>query len=753
MMNLLKKLVCFSLASLFIFNAAALDVSGWSWGSVTTISEQLVAPETTYSRITVASPIGPQSINAIEFNPKEEHLSLRAGLSNGEIYGTQTVAGMANDFNKLGEGQVVAAINADFFNFGEGVPFGIFMEDGVILSTPPQYSVAFGLKTDGTPFCQSHGTIMNKTLIIDDYKTQLNAINCKHSTTDSVILYNRLFDDKTRSPADSVEVVLTLLEGELRHGETLSLVVDEIIPEGGNTFIPEDKLILSARGLYKETLLGLTPGQEIAVQIEFNEFWSDVSFAIAGSHLLLKDGEIKDTPNTERTARTLIGIKPDGNVVFYTIDGKLPGFSVGASQKQAATIMRDLGCVDAINLDGGGSTTFAMRNLGSNNVKMINRSASAARAVANSLILVNTAPLSQPTKLILAGAPSKILLGTTNKYAIVGGMDANYLAYELTEPVSWSATEEIGTIDETGTFTPHSAGIAKIGASVSGLSAETYCTVVDTVDTIKAVDSITVKSEEVVDISVTLHHESDSLSFTNDLLTWEVEGDIGEFIAPGKFKAAVYKNEGKIIVRHGETVKEIAVTLDGLKPLVEPPFTDMEGHLWAKDALFNLYNAEIINGVSETEFAPAREIKRADFMLMLLRLMGIELDTEVTDQFEDVPENSYYYHALATAKRLGITQGTSPTTFSPERSITRQEMFTLTWRTLEIASENQDSVLDAFSDNGEIAEYAKPAISTLVSLNLVAGDNQGRINPKGNATRAESAVFLDRVYTYVKGEG
>ncbi len=752
-MNLLKRVLCLTLSFSLAVSATALDLSGWTWGTVTSISEQEVAPETTYSRITVSSPTGPQSINAIEFNPKNQYITMRAGLSNGEIYGTQTVAGMANDFNKRGEGQVVAAINADFFNFGEGVPFGIFMDGGEILSTPPQYSVAFGIKSDGTPFCQSHGTIMNKTLIIGDYKTQLTAINCRHGKTeDSIILYNSLFDQTTRSPSDSVEVVLTHHWGEFRHGEEIVLSVDEIIPEGGNTKIPEGKMVLSARGVYKDVLNSLMPEQEISVKIEFTDFWSDVTFAVAGSHLLLKDGQFVDTPNTERTARTLIGIKPDGNVVFYTIDGKMSDFSVGATQKQAATIMRDLGCVDAINLDGGGSTTFAMRYLGTNTVKMINRSASSARAVANSAILVNTAPYSFPTKLILASAPTKLLTGYSHKYGIVGGIDDNYLSYEISSPVSWSVNEDAGVIAEDGTFTPLSSGIATIGASVDDLYAETYCTVVDFADTIVARDSLTVKSEETVDIPVSLTHEGTSLSFTNDMLTWEVEGDIGEFTEPGKFTAATYKAEGKIIIRHGEAVKEIAVNIDGPKPLVEPPFTDMEAHQWAKDALFNLYNAEIINGVSETEFAPAREIKRADFILMLLRLMEIEIDTVVTDQFEDVPLNSYYYYELATAKRLGITQGTSPTTFSPDRSITRQEMFTLTWRVLDIATEGDAAVLDTFIDKDDIAEYAKSAFSTLVSLNLVAGDNNGRVNPTGNATRAESAVFLDRVYTHIKGE-
>jgi len=753
-MKFCKRFISLSLTFALTLSAAAFDASKWSWGKITSISEQTVAPETVYRKITLSSPTGPQSINAMEFNPKNQFISMRAGLSNGEIYGNQTVAGMANDFNKLGEGQVVAAINADFFNFGEGAPFGIFMDNGEILSTPPQYSVAFGIKEDGTPFCQSHGTIMNRTLIIGEKKLQLNAINNPHGkATDSIILYNSLYDSSTHSSKDCVEAVLSLVSGELRHGESLSFSVDKIITSGGNSKIPSDKFVLSAKGIYKDVLLSLSENQELSVEIEFNEFWSDVSFAVAGSHLLLKDGQIQNASSTERTARTLIGIKPDGNVVFYTIDGKMSDFSVGATHKQAATIMRDLGCVDAINLDGGGSTTFAMRYLGTNTVRMINRSASSARAVANSALLVNTAPLSKPTKLLLAAAPSKILLGYKHTFSVTGGVDDNYLAYEITSPINWAVNESVGTISSDGTFTPHTPGITRVYALVGDISAETYCTVVDHIDSIAAVSEMTVKSEETVDIPITLIHEGTSVTFTKDLLTWEVSGDIGEFIAPGKFKAAKFKNEGKIIVKYGNTTKEIAVTLDGPTPEDLETFKDMGTHRWAKEALYRLYDAGIVRGVSETEFAPAKDIKRADFMLMLLRLMGVDIDTSATDNFEDVSPDSYYYYELATAKNLGITQGTSPTTFHPERSITREEMFTLTWRTLEIVKETDSSVLNSFSDKDKIAEYAKPAISTLVSLSLVAGDNTGKINPKGNATRAEAAVFLDRVYTYTKGEG
>ena len=156
-------------------------------------------------------------------------------------------------------------------------------------------------------------------------------------------------------------------------------------------------------------------------------------------------------------------------------------------------------------------------------------------------------------KLILNSAPQKILLGYTHKFSIIGATDENYLAYEFSENPLWVVNEEIGTIEEDGSFTPHAAGTTAVTANISGLSATTYCTVVDTVD-ISASDSITIKSEEELEIPVTLSHEGTAVSFTKDQLTWEVEGNIGEFVSPGKFKAAILSASSHTLIPKSEPI-------------------------------------------------------------------------------------------------------------------------------------------------------------------------------------------------------
>lgn len=179
----------------------------------------------------------------------------------------------------------------------------------------------------------------------------------------------------------------------------------------------------------------------------------------------------------------------------------------------------------------------------------------------------------------------------------------------------------------------------------------------------------------------------------------------------------------------------------------EKKFDDLTNYSWAETQINALVEKGVINGVSETEFAPANNIKRADFLVMAMRLAGIT-DTPA-DNFDDVAAGSYYYNAVGMAKQLGITSGAGNNQFLPETNITRQDMFVLAYNLLKnqgIITQDADvSVLDRYADAADVADYAKVAVATLLENGFVNGDDTKRINPVNNATRAESAVFLYNV--------
>ena len=190
--------------------------------------------------------------------------------------------------------------------------------------------------------------------------------------------------------------------------------------------------------------------------------------------------------------------------------------------------------------------------------------------------------------------------------------------------------------------------------------------------------------------------------------------------------------------------------LPGIKPTSTPApetdgFTDLGGYEWAEEQIYLLRDSGIISGVSATEFAPANNIKRGDFMLILSRML--EINDEFTENFADVPADSYYYSAIGSARAAGIAQGNGEN-FMPENSITRQDLITLAYRAfLErgyITEAADTSSLDAFADRASVSDYAEAAMASMVSVGIIQGSD-GNVNPLSNATRAEVAVMCARL--------
>ncbi len=182
-----------------------------------------------------------------------------------------------------------------------------------------------------------------------------------------------------------------------------------------------------------------------------------------------------------------------------------------------------------------------------------------------------------------------------------------------------------------------------------------------------------------------------------------------------------------------------------IAPVTKEPFTDLFGYDWAKPSIYTLKDKGIINGVSETAYAPANPIKRGDFILILTRMLSI--NDAFSENFADVPQSAYYYNAIGNAKVAGIATGDGQN-FMPENTITRQDLTTLAYRALlakgYISETANMSPLNAFADKDNIATYALVPMAAMVDAGIIQGAD-GRVNPLGNATRAEVAVMCARL--------
>ncbi|MCR8658681.1 S-layer homology domain-containing protein [Paenibacillus endoradicis] len=173
-------------------------------------------------------------------------------------------------------------------------------------------------------------------------------------------------------------------------------------------------------------------------------------------------------------------------------------------------------------------------------------------------------------------------------------------------------------------------------------------------------------------------------------------------------------------------------------------FTDVSQSAWYKDAVTFLAARNITSGTTVDQYSPNAEVTRGQFIVLLLKAYGIEADENVTNNFADAG-NTYYTPYLSTAKRLGITTGIGDNKFDPNSKISRQDLFTLLYRALDVLGEvptkSTNTSVSSFSDADQIAGYAKDVFNIFVDSGVIKGNN-AKLDPKGISTRAEVAQVL-----------
>lgn len=189
-----------------------------------------------------------------------------------------------------------------------------------------------------------------------------------------------------------------------------------------------------------------------------------------------------------------------------------------------------------------------------------------------------------------------------------------------------------------------------------------------------------------------------------------------------------------------------------------PVFRDLPTWHWAYGSVMKLYEAGIVAADPQGLFRPEQPAKRSEVFKMVLAARRKDVGSECAAMFRDVPCTAWFAPVSETAFRLGIDDGTGTDLFSPELTMTREQLITVVVRALgwrwEAATQGWQSTeerLKALADERSIADWARPAVALALANGVTAGYADGTFRPGGLATRAEAAALASRIVLPLDG--
>lgn len=690
--------------------------------------------------------------------------------SSGTVYGAATINRAVSYAQELGY-HVLGAINTDYFSTATGVPMGIVVEDHVYKSSSSGHP-AILIQDGNTSFSPAPTVELTLTNHSTGESISPNHLNKSRTATGGLYLLNQDFSSvSTRTTTSGWFVRMKLLPdsflGEsqpLTVNSQLTLQVTELLESDTAIPIGENEYLLTADmadGL-SNVYSSFQVGDRITLTTRCeDEALSNAQWAGGVGDLMIENGQLTDSANWQhndnvRAPRSALGVMPDGSLLLYTIDGRQSGYSIGLTQLELAEELLAQGCVWAVNLDGGGSTSLSAWLPGQNGSTIQNLpSDGKARPCATYLLLVaKPSSNGHPAHLAMKQQGLCVLTGSslTLPETVVLDSDLNILEETLSD-LSITSLSRLGEVED-GVYTAGSTpgtDILKLRSHLWGIDGYVPIHVVDTLTELSitqtgsgdALTQIKLKPAETISLAAAGSYWNRPAMRDVNAIVWSVDPTVGSVDQNGLFTAGEAGSTGDLVVTAGGMTQTIPV-------IVKNIHTDVTEEHWAYGAVEYCYENGIVGGISPTEFGRDNPIRRGDFMLMLYSAMGKPAITgECT--FTDVSSTDYYAAALAWGQQIGLASGTGDGAYSPTNHLTREQAFTILRKALPLLGKSCPdadlTVLEQFGDFSSIADYARPHAATLVAQGVVSGRGDG-LDPKGNLTRAEMAALVSKILTY-----
>jgi exopolysaccharide biosynthesis protein len=437
--------------SLLLIAAAAL--------SGAQVWEKPIAPGLVYHM--EIDPLTPRTIHALRFSPGSPTKAM-VDLAGKTVYEETATKGRLTVGEMVAEQGAIAGINGDFFTPTTGDPLGAMVRSGELISVPSRNRACFGWTNS-----EGSGTfgIVSFRGSFRSGGTEGQIDNLDGACPANGITLNAEAAGLSFCKAPNVHVVVKIEHADYGPNGTITGVVQGMTADQATLEVPRGSAVLVAQGTKISQLTSLRAGDKIEFQLHSDGIdWKKVDQLVSGGPFLVKDGTIapdgeaesfRDDFIKQRHPRSAVGRTANGDFWFVAVDGRQPT-SDGATIREMAEVMFKLGCRDAINLDGGGSTD--MNVLGVN----VNRpSEGGERPVASGIFFFGPKPAKASGEITIDGSSSQDIKATQILHALESGKQV------ADADVIWSA-QGAAWIDQGGLLKGVKPGQATITASVRG---------------------------------------------------------------------------------------------------------------------------------------------------------------------------------------------------------------------------------------------------------------------------------------------
>lgn len=369
----------------------------------------------------------PRAIYALRLSPTLGGLKAVPELAQGKVYADDDSKGRETVTSMVSRTGAIAGLNGDFFPF-TGSPLGMMVRDGQLLSTPVKPRAAFGWGPAGS----GTGIINWRLTLTGEGMDPLDVDGVNRQVPPGCCIVFDPFAGLALSTKSATCVIVRMDKPALGPTGEFTGTVQSTFGDVTSVPVGSDALVLLAEGSKAAYLNALHPGQTVTFSVQADGLdWSKFPNVIGGGPQLLQNGHafvdwqdegFKEQFAMKRYARSAIGRTKDGDIWMVAVDGR-PGISAGATLDEMAATMLRLGCTDAINLDGGGSTDMNLLGVPLNRPSLVAETGetqeSGERKIANAILIYGSPPPSTGDTLKVV-APASINAGDQADIAVVG---------------------------------------------------------------------------------------------------------------------------------------------------------------------------------------------------------------------------------------------------------------------------------------------------------------------------------------------